>query len=162
MNTKIAQQIQDAQNHGRAKHGSGENDFAHDDSHAPERWHDFIADHNQRAADSTPTDRRQHLIKTAGLCVSAIEAYDRQQGSDASDCSPSFKYATSHRIKFASDEWGEGGNATHLEIEWNGQTLFADITETRIELVGPCFEVERKIANAMNLVVSYPKENDQS
>jgi len=78
MNLKIIKEIQAEQDHGRQKYGSGPNDFAHDDKHTDENWHEFIDEHNRRASESTPMERRQHLIKVAGLAVSAIEAFDRK------------------------------------------------------------------------------------
>jgi hypothetical protein len=78
MNNKIAKEIQAEQEHGRTKYGRGPNDLDHDDATADWMWHKFIADHNHRAELSTPMDRRQHLIKVAGLAVSAVEAFDRK------------------------------------------------------------------------------------
>lgn len=78
MNPEIAAEIQAEQDHGRSKHGRGPNDFEHDDRHYDESWHDFIADHNVRACLASPMERRQHLIKIAGLAVSAVEAFDRR------------------------------------------------------------------------------------
>jgi hypothetical protein len=79
MNDKIAAEIQAEQNHGRQKYGSGSNDFAHDDGNSNALWALCISDHNNRARESTPRDRRQHLLKVAGLAVSAIEAIDRKK-----------------------------------------------------------------------------------
>lgn len=79
MSPEIAAQIQAEQCHGRQKYGTGPNDYRHDDSHHPESWHDLIADHNVRAQLATPSERRQYLIKLAGLAVSAVESYDRKQ-----------------------------------------------------------------------------------
>lgn len=78
MTSKIAEQIQSEQDHGREKWGNGPDDFAHDDATPESAWHDLIADHNARASCATPMERRQHLIKLAGLAVSAIEAFDRK------------------------------------------------------------------------------------
>jgi hypothetical protein len=78
MNPKIAREIQLEQWHGREKYGNGRDDLAHDDQHDPGDWHDFIANLNEVAKDSTPMERRQYLLKVAGLAVSAIEAYDRK------------------------------------------------------------------------------------
>lgn len=80
MNDKIAAQIQAEQDHGRLKWGQGPDDYAHDDEIPDEDWHAFIADHNQRGLISTPMERRQHLVKVAGLAISAIEAFDRTGG----------------------------------------------------------------------------------
>jgi hypothetical protein len=80
MNSKISTQIQVEQNHGRKKYGSGPRDFAHDDRHPDSVWHQCIADHNKRASLATPLERRQHLIKVAGLAISAIESFDRKCG----------------------------------------------------------------------------------
>lgn len=78
MNAKIAEEIQAEQNHGRQKYGNGPHDLAHDDATPDDVWHSCIDDHNQRAWNSTPMERRQHLIKVAGLAVSAVEAFDRK------------------------------------------------------------------------------------
>lgn len=79
MNAKIAEEIQAEQNHGRQKYGAGPDDFRHDDMHSSEVWHACIATHNNRARLATPMDRRQHLIKVAGLAISAVESFDRKQ-----------------------------------------------------------------------------------
>jgi len=78
MNAQIICEIQREQEHGRTKYGSGPNDLAHDDAMPDEMWHRCIDDHNLRADKSTPMERRQHLIKVAGLAVSAIESFDRK------------------------------------------------------------------------------------
>jgi len=75
---QIAEQIQEAQSHGRQKYGGHPNNLAHDDAHTDDEWAHYIADHNERARLGTPMERRQHLIKVAGLAVSAIEAIDRK------------------------------------------------------------------------------------
>lgn len=78
MNTAIAIQIQDEQDHGREKYGGDSKSFAKDDANHPWDWHDWITDHSERAATARcAPDRRRHLIKVAGLAVSAIEAFDR-------------------------------------------------------------------------------------
>ncbi|HZV36608.1 MAG TPA: hypothetical protein VFB72_18670 [Verrucomicrobiae bacterium] len=79
MNEKIAAEIQAEQNHGRQKYGRGPNDFKHDDAHDPRGWHQWIEEHNMRGLLATPMERRQHLIKVAGLAVSAVEAFDRKR-----------------------------------------------------------------------------------
>ena len=79
MNAKIAAEIQAEQDHGRSKYGHGPNDFEHDDATPDIIWHGCILDHNDRAAHSTPMERRQHLVKVAGLAVSAIESFDRSR-----------------------------------------------------------------------------------
>lgn len=76
MNAKIAEQIQAEQDHGRQKYGGG--GLAKDDANSERDWASYIADHNQRALCTTPQERRQHLVKVAGLAVSAIEAMDRR------------------------------------------------------------------------------------
>jgi hypothetical protein len=83
MNEKIAAEIQAEQNHGREKYGTGPNDFAHDDAVPDKIWHGCIDNHNARAFHATPMERRQHLIKLAGLAVSAVEAFDRKTESAA-------------------------------------------------------------------------------
>jgi hypothetical protein len=77
MNAKIAAEIQAEQNHGREKYGGHAENLEHDDNTPDGRWHAYINDHNQRARNATPMERRQHLIKIAGLAVSAIESFDR-------------------------------------------------------------------------------------
>jgi hypothetical protein len=77
MNAKITAEIQAEQNHGRQKYGRGPDDFAHDDRHSDSDWYVMIKEHNQRAVDAPTMERRQHLLKVAGLAVSAIEAIDR-------------------------------------------------------------------------------------
>ena len=80
MNDKIAAEIQSAQDHGRQKYGGHPQNFAHDDTHTDGEWAAYIADHNERAFHGTPMERREHLIKVAGLAVSAIESLDRKLG----------------------------------------------------------------------------------
>ena len=77
MDSAITQQIQDAQDHGREKYGGNSTSCTHDDATPTLRWHSYIDDHNKRAFHATSMDRRAHLIKVAGLAVSAIEAFDR-------------------------------------------------------------------------------------
>lgn len=79
MNAKIAAEIQSEQDHGRQKYGGHKDNLAHDSRNSNVDWANCIADHNSRALHSTPMERRQHLIKVAGLAVSAIEAFDRSQ-----------------------------------------------------------------------------------
>lgn len=74
---EIIAEIRGQQRHGRQKYGNGPDDLAHDDDTDNDAWHDYIDDHNQRAKASTPMERRQHLIKVAGLAISAVEAFDR-------------------------------------------------------------------------------------
>lgn len=83
MNDKIAKQIQDEQDHGRQKYGGHKDNLAHDSRNKHIDWARCIADHNSRALVATPMERRQHLIKVAGLAVSAIEAFDRNNTSDS-------------------------------------------------------------------------------
>lgn len=78
MNEKIAAEIQNEQSHGRAKYGKSPDDLAHDDSVSDAVWYRCLNDHNERAFESLPMDRRAHLIKLAGLAVSAVEAIDRR------------------------------------------------------------------------------------
>ena len=77
MTPEIANEIQAEQCHGRQKYGKGPDDLEHDDNHDSFDWHEWISDHNQRAKYATPMERRQHLVKVAGLAVSAVEAHDR-------------------------------------------------------------------------------------
>lgn len=78
VNIKLYSEIRSEQEHGRSKYGNGPNDFKHDDANTDELWHACIADHTRRAACATPMERRQHLLKVAGLAISAIEAFDRK------------------------------------------------------------------------------------
>lgn len=79
MNEQIAAEIQAEQDHGRIKYGGDPNSTAKDDLNTPEQWASFIKDHNERALlyETLMQERRQHLVKVAGLAVSAIEAIDR-------------------------------------------------------------------------------------
>ena len=79
MTIEIANEIQLEQDHGRQKYGFNCLDYAHDDAHSDEIWYQCIQDHNSRAIHTTPCERRQHLIKVAGLAISAVEAFDRKQ-----------------------------------------------------------------------------------
>jgi hypothetical protein len=80
MNSKISQQIQEEQNHGRQKYGGVYLDeFSHDDQNPTYVWINCIRDHLERARQGTPMEYRQHLIKVAGLAVSAVESFDRKQ-----------------------------------------------------------------------------------
>ena len=63
------------------------------------------------------------------------------------------KYRTSKRIQFASDKGGNG-EETHLEIEWpQGRTLMVDITDEKIHIAGPCFDVDKHSVNAMDITL---------
>jgi hypothetical protein len=77
MNAKIAAEIQAEQDAGRCKWGRGPEDFAHDDATREGSWHRYIDDHNERGRCGTAMERRQALVKVAGLAVSAIEAWER-------------------------------------------------------------------------------------
>ncbi len=83
MNARITKEIQEAiqaeQDAGRAKYGKSADNLAHDDATPESAWHEYISDHNERAKESTPMERRQHLLKVAGLAISAIEAFDRKR-----------------------------------------------------------------------------------
>lgn len=79
MTPQIAREIQAEQDHGREKYGGSMNDYAHDDATPDEGWHACIEDHNKRGRYSTPMERRQHLVKIAGLAISAIESFDRKK-----------------------------------------------------------------------------------
>lgn len=79
MTEMILAEIMAEQEHGRAKYGRGPHDFEHDDNQDDAVWHACISDHNERAKLGTPIERRQHLIKVAGLAVSAVEACDRKR-----------------------------------------------------------------------------------
>jgi hypothetical protein len=76
---KLILEIRSAQAHGREKYGGDPNNLAHDDATPDGRWNDYIEDHNERAKAGTPMERREHLVKVAGLAMSAIEAFDRNQ-----------------------------------------------------------------------------------
>lgn len=81
MSPELAREIQLEQDHGRSKYGDGPEDFEHDDHHVAKDWHIWIREHNERGEYATPMDRRQHLIKVAGLAISAVESFDRQRKS---------------------------------------------------------------------------------
>jgi len=76
---KLKLQIEAEQAHGREKYGGDPKNLAHDDNLLWRVWHECIADHNHRAELATPMERRQHLVKVAGLAISAIEAFDRNR-----------------------------------------------------------------------------------
>lgn len=76
---EIQEEIQTEQDHGRQKYGGDPCNTALDDSHSDEEWAAYIEDHNERAKIAPPMERRQHLIKVAGLAVSAIESIDRRR-----------------------------------------------------------------------------------
>lgn len=78
MTDKLVSEIESEQEHGRSKYGTGPNDYGHDDSVSEIQWCRYIWDHNHRAFQATPMDRRQHLVKVAGLAISAIESIDRK------------------------------------------------------------------------------------
>ena len=80
ISAEIQAAIQAEQEAGRQKYGKDANNFAHDDCTPDAAWHGYIADHNERAKESTPMERRQHLLKVAGLAISAVEAFDRKSG----------------------------------------------------------------------------------
>jgi len=77
MTTALAKEIQAEQDHGRES--AGPDDLHHDDVMDDAVWYNCIRDHNERARWSTPLERRQHLVKVAGLAASAIEAFDRKR-----------------------------------------------------------------------------------
>lgn len=81
MNKNIAKEIQAEQEHGRQKYSRSKraDDTAHDDSLPNAVWLACIAEHNNRAYSATPTERRQHLVKVAGLAISAVESFDRKR-----------------------------------------------------------------------------------
>lgn len=81
MNPSISSEIQAEQNHGRQKYGKGHDDFEHDDQHSIGDWTSMISAHNALAKHSTPMEARQHLVKVAGLAISAIESFDRKRMS---------------------------------------------------------------------------------
>lgn len=74
----LYREIEAEQRHGREKYGRGPEDFAHDNNNADDLWYSCIKDHNARAMSATPMERRQHLVKVAGLAISAIQSYDRK------------------------------------------------------------------------------------
>ena len=60
----------------------------------------------------------------------------------------------SKRIAYVTDQWGLR-DETHLEIEWNGETLRMNITDDRITLTGPQFDIENtNYANRVDLVAA--------
>ena len=66
-------------------------------------------------------------------------------------------YRTSKRIKFATDDWGGDGSATHIEIDWQGETLMVDIKDDHIHICGPIMAVKQTSINACDIV-----PNDQN
>lgn len=79
MNAKIHAEIQAEQDHGREKYGGHKDNLAHDSQNSDVVWANCIADHNARALHAPGImEARQHLIKVAGLAVSAVEAIDRK------------------------------------------------------------------------------------
>jgi len=111
MNTKIAAEIQAEQEHGREKYGIGPHDLEHDDAMDDAVWHNCIWDHNERARNSTPMERRQHLIKVAGLAVSAVEAFDRKRDK-AEGRADSFG-APKHFGKWCPHKWEPHDSYVH-------------------------------------------------
>ena len=88
MNTKLSDEIQKEQEHGREKYGIGKDDLEHDDRMSGRCWNACISDHNERAKHATPMERRQHLVKVAGLACSAIESFDRKSAALATQPTP--------------------------------------------------------------------------
>jgi len=117
MNAQIASEIQTEQDHGRQKYAGRPNNFRHDDCHTDEEWAAYIADHNERAKIAPPMERRQHLIKVAGLAISAVESIDRKSEAASitmdADASPQTKAALVEMIKCAKEY------ATAKIPEWN-------------------------------------------
>lgn len=60
------------------------------------------------------------------------------------------KYRTSKRINFATDEWGNDPNVTHLEIQWGKHTLRIEITEEKIH-VNVFGEFNQTAVNALEI-----------
>jgi hypothetical protein len=120
-----------------------------------ENFYPMNAEAIRSADDNTPTPQHHNKMPDTPQPKETTES-----GSDAPTCSASSKYRTSRRIKFACDDWG-GRDETHLEIEWNGQTLMLDITEARIHIIGPCFDVQKDAVNAMDLTPHVFRHNDQ-
>ena len=64
------------------------------------------------------------------------------------------KTFTSKRIAYVTDEWGNE-DVTHLEILWNGETLRMTISDDRIKITGPQFDLEKtNYSNRVDLVAS--------
>lgn len=78
--TGVLAEILTEQQHGRQKYGGHPDNTALDDSHTEDEWASYIADHNERARITTPMERRQHLVKVAGLALSAI---DKAKGGES-------------------------------------------------------------------------------
>jgi hypothetical protein len=76
---EIAKEIQEEQNHGRQNTAMVRTILPTMTEIRILIWANCIADHNARGLYATPRERRQHLIKLAGLAVSAIESFDRKQ-----------------------------------------------------------------------------------
>lgn len=73
------------------------------------------------------------------------------------------KYRTSKRINFATDSWG-GREVTHLEIAWGQKgPLQITITDEKIHVIGPCFDVDKHSVNAMDITpYVFSKQNEKS
>lgn len=74
-------EIEAEQRHGRQKYGDAPDDYAHDDNNSEAIWAACIEDHNLRGLAATPMERRQHLVKVAGLAISAIQSLDRKRAA---------------------------------------------------------------------------------
>lgn len=104
MNAKLIEEIQQAQDHVRQKYGNGP-----DDPTADFVWHEFIRDHNEQADLATPMERREHLVKIAGLACSAVEAFDRKQETEeavmeAAEQADEFKRLVAERTGCKGDD----------------------------------------------------------
>ena len=67
---------------------------------------------------------------------------------------PSTEYKTCRRIEFACDD---DNQTSHIELQWNGQTVFLDITDDKIVLGGPAFVVKQASVNTLEITAKYPR-----
>lgn len=86
MSEKVMGEIIEEQEHGREKYGGDAMSVAHDDLHTDGEWTEMIRSHLIRAEISPPMERRQYLIKLAGLAKSAVEAFDRRSKAKEEKC----------------------------------------------------------------------------
>lgn len=80
MNSKIANETQLEQDHGRQKYSGSVTNIAHDDLHTKEDWESFIQDKVGLASlEGYGHDWRHRMIQIIGLATSAVESFDRKR-----------------------------------------------------------------------------------
>lgn len=67
----------------------------------------------------------------------------------------SIEYNFCRRINFTCDY--EQPDLSHIELQWNGQTVFFDITDDKIVLSGPVFVVKQDSVNTLEITAKYPR-----